>query len=116
SGDDKTAWFDIVRQLKTLFVALVEILPGMSNVITNIETPIDNHTSIETYNKLQEVLKLKFPAGYWYKDWRYLYCVYQAFVEWSAIQIHKDLINKGELLIISDLWRFGEREWTTDLV
>ena len=94
-----------------MFTSLVGILPGMANIMANIQTPFDNNTSSETYNNIQQALSLKFPISYWYKDWRYLYSTYQAFVEWSAIPINKDLVGKGELMIIKDLWRFGDQEW-----
>src|SRR6185436_402914 len=103
---DKNAW--IINQLKTLFAALVEALPGMTGIMTSVETPIDNRATIEIYNNIQKTLQSKFSAGHWYKEWRYLYTIYQAFVEWSAVSIHKSLVVKGELMLIKDLWRFGD--------
>src|SRR6185312_2738002 len=109
--DDETVLFKIIKALKTVFTSLVGILPGMANIMANIQTPFDNNTSLETYNNIQQALSPKFPISYWYKDWRYLYSTYQAFVEWSDIPINKDLVFKGELMIIKDLWRFGDQEW-----
>src|SRR5207244_3777147 len=106
--DYDTAWFEILRQLRVLFITLVEGLSGMTGIIANIDTPIDS----EAYNNIHEDLNCKFPFNYWYKEWRYLYSIYQAFVEWSAVPINKDLIDQGELMIIKDLWKFGDQEWT----
>src|SRR6185312_12966272 len=100
-----------INQLKVLFAALIEALPGMTGIMTAVETPIDNRATIEIYNKIQKTLQSKFSAGHWYKEWRYLYTIYQAFVEWSAVPIHENLVVKGELMLIKDLWRFGDQEW-----
>ena len=108
---DKIAWLEIVNQLKALFAALIEALPGMTGIMTTVETPIDNRATIKIYNNIQKTLQSKFSAGHWYKEWRYLYTFYQAFVEWSATPIHKNLVGKGELMLIKDLWRFGDQEW-----
>ena len=37
--------------------------------------------------------------------------MYQTFVEWSAVPIHKNLVAKGKLMIIKDFWRFGDQVW-----
>src|SRR5437870_9283081 len=83
----------------------------MTGAMTTMETPIDNKSTIEIYNIIQMALQSKFSAGHWYKEWRYLYTIYQAFVEWSAAPIHKNIVVKGELMLIKDLWRFGDQEW-----
>src|SRR6185312_5713257 len=110
-NDEKTAWLEIINQLKALFSALVKTLPSMTGIMTTVETPIDNKATIDIYNKIHKTLQSKFSVGHWYKEWRYLYSMYQAFVEWSAVPIHKNLVVKGELIIIKDLWRFGDQEW-----
>ena len=111
--DDKTTWSEIIKQLKALFSALIKTLPSTSTtgIMTAVETPIDNKATIEVYNEIHKTLQSKFSMGHWYKEWRYLYSIYQAFVEWSAVPIHKNLVVKGELMIIKELWRFGDLEW-----
>ena len=79
--------------------------------MTTAETPIDNKATTEIYTKIHKALESKFSMGHWYKEWRYLYSIYQAFVEWSAVPIHRNLVAKGELMLIKDLWRFGDQEW-----
>src|SRR6185437_11394770 len=110
--DDKTAWLEIINQLRAFFAALVEALPGMTGIMTTVETPIDNKATIEIYNNVQKALQSKFSVGHWYKEWRYLYAIHQEFVEWSATPIHRNFVAKGELMIIKDLWRFGDQEWS----
>ena len=109
--DDKTAWLEIINQLKALFAALAEALPDMTGIMTTMETPIDNKFAVEIYDNIQRVLQSKFSVGHWYKEWRYLYTIYQAFVEWSTAPINRSLVAKGELMLIKDLWRFGDQEW-----
>ena len=82
-------------------------LPNVIGVMTTMETPIviDDKFTAEIYNNIQEVLQSKFSVGYWYNEWRYLYTIYQAFVEWSAAPINTNLVAKGELMIIMEIWR-----------
>src|SRR5207248_2199667 len=49
---DKTVWLEIIDQLRALFAALIEALPGMSSIMTTVETPIDNRATIEIYNTI----------------------------------------------------------------
>src|SRR6185437_13864573 len=110
--DDKTAWLEIINQLRAFFAALVEVLPGMTGIMATVETPIDNKATIGIYSNIHKTLQFKFSVGHWYKEWRYLYTIYQAFVEWSAAPIHRNFVAKGELMLIKDLWRFGDQEWS----
>src|SRR5207244_5481835 len=110
--DEKTELFKIMRPLKAAFATLVRIFPDMDNILANTQTPVDSN---ETYSQFQKALS-QFSDNYWYKDWRYLYSTYQEFVEWSVIPLNKDLIHKGELMIVKDLWRFGNKEWTKAVV
>src|SRR5438128_1205282 len=109
--NEKAHLFKILRPLKAAFTSLVSIFPSMDNIMANIQTPVDTNTSFETYSQIQKDLN-QFSDNYWYKDWRYLYSTYQEFIEWSVISINKDFIDKGELMIVKDLWRFGNKEWT----
>ena len=87
--DDDTVWLEIIGQLKAFFATLIEALPNtnVTGVMATMETSIDNKFTAEIYNIIQGVVQSKFSAGHWYKEWRYLYTIYQAFVEWSAAPI-----------------------------
>ncbi|PKY47315.1 hypothetical protein RhiirA4_522194 [Rhizophagus irregularis] len=108
--DDETWFQEIIRRVKNLLKAALNITPGILS-ITGVALPNDNCSILSMLAQIRESLSFKYPVASYYVDWRIMLIIQNNLFTWSE-STEMIISNKfSELVLMEYLWNFLEREW-----
>ncbi|PKY58389.1 hypothetical protein RhiirA4_449261, partial [Rhizophagus irregularis] len=107
--DDETWFQEIIRRVKNLLKAAMNITPGILT-ITGVNLPNDC-SILSMLAQIRESLSFKYPVASYYVDWRIMLMIQHDLFTWS--EGTEMIISKKfcELVLMEYLWSFLEREW-----
>ncbi|GBB89786.1 hypothetical protein RclHR1_01660005 [Rhizophagus clarus] len=106
--DDETWFREIIRRIKELLKAVLNITPGvLPTVIPGVSIPNDNCSILSLLVQLRKGLSFKYPVASYYINWRILLIIRFNLFNWS------ESINKKfqEMILMEYFWSYLEKEW-----
>ncbi|PKK66275.1 TPR-like protein [Rhizophagus irregularis] len=107
--DDETWFQEIIRRIKELLKAALNITPGILSA--SVALPNDNCSILSMLTQIRKGLSFKYPVASYYVDWRIMLMFQHNLFTWS--EGTEMIISKKfcELVLMEYLWSFLEREW-----
>ncbi len=82
--DDETWFQEIMRRMKDILKAVLNITPGILSIVAPVVTiPNDNSSILSMLTQLRQGLSFKYPVASYYVDWRIVLIIQHNIIEWS---------------------------------
>ncbi|GBB89784.1 hypothetical protein RclHR1_01660003 [Rhizophagus clarus] len=106
--DDETWFREIIRRIKELLKAALNITPGVLPTVTpGVSIPNDNCSILSLLVQLRKGLSFKYPVASYYVDWRIMLIIKHNLFNWSGSVSRKF----QEMVLMEYFWSYLEKEW-----
>ncbi len=78
--DDETWFQEIIRRMKDMLKAILNITPGILSPVVTV--PNDNCSILSMLTQLRQGLSFKYPVASYYVDWRFMLIIQHNIIEW----------------------------------
>ncbi|CAG8751626.1 27198_t:CDS:2, partial [Gigaspora margarita] len=112
--DDETYFDEFLEYVNGGLLTFIKAAPRKSNCFRNIPTTIGKLFDNGTIPRFADVLKLKYPIGYWYPIWRELLFVHYSLKLLSQDRNYNIIQFYDEIYLLEILWQHAFNEINED--